>query len=75
MQASRGVVFAGIECGVGSGAYTNAFNEPIEFQQVVDTIEAALQQHTNQPSAHIRHLALSGWSAGYGRRCHPAYRG
>jgi hypothetical protein len=66
VQASRGVVFAGIESGVGSGAYTNSFNEPIEFQRVVDSIEAALQQHTNNPAAHIRHLAISGWSAGYG---------
>ena len=66
VQTARGVVFAGAECGAGSGAYTSAFADPIEFQAMLDSIEEELKAHTKDPRTHLRHIGLSGWSAGYG---------
>lgn len=66
VQVSRGCVFVGFDKGQGSGAYTKAFLEPAKFEAVLESVERALRHHINNEAAHIRHLALSGWSAGYG---------
>lgn len=66
VQVARGVAFVGIDRGMGSGRYQSAFERKEEFPRLRRSIERALKEHTGQPSAHIRHLALSAWSAGYG---------
>ncbi len=66
VQTARGVVFAGIEHGILSGHYAKPFSSRSRFKAVVGSIEDALKAHTEDKRAHIRHLALSGWSAGYG---------
>ncbi len=64
VQASRGAVFVGVDLGVGSGAYSKAFPTRGAFERFVAEIEAALRRR--HPQAHVRHLGLSAWSAGYG---------
>lgn len=65
-QVSRGITYVGIDLGLGSGAYSGAFPSRASAQRLLGSITRALQAHANSPRAHIRHLALSAWSAGYG---------
>lgn len=66
VQVSQGMAFVGIDRGLGSGAYSDAFGNPDVFQALLRSVEAALRKHSGDERAHIRHLALSAWSAGYG---------
>jgi len=66
VQVARGVVLAGVDRGIGSGRYTAAFQDRTVFPTMRRSIESALRKHTGDPRAHIRHLGLSAWSAGYG---------
>lgn len=66
VQVSRGIVYVGFDKGLGSGPYSNAFPSPDQFEGVYRSITAALRDHAGTERAHIRHLALSAWSAGYG---------
>lgn len=66
VQVARGVTFVGIDLGNGSGAYADAFMDPRVFPELLHSITHSLVAYTGDPRAHIRHLALSAWSAGYG---------
>ncbi len=66
VQVSRGVVFVAIDLGLFSGPYMRAFMPERRWPQVREQITQALREHTGDDRAHIRHLALTGWSAGYG---------
>lgn len=65
-QVARGAVLVGIDLGIASGPYEKAFESPFRFRELLDGVTRALVRHTGDPRAHIRHLALSSWSAGYG---------
>ena len=65
-QVARGITYVGIDLGLGSGAYSDAFPTRAHANKLLVSITRALQEHANDPRAHIRHLALSAWSAGYG---------
>ena len=65
-KTARGVVFAGLDLGDGSGPYAEALSEPAAYPAIRESIEAALRRHSGDERAHVRHLALSAWSAGYG---------
>jgi hypothetical protein len=66
VQVSRGSVFVAVDLGLFSGPYMRAFMVKRRWQQVKDHITDALREHAGDDRAHIRHLALTGWSAGYG---------
>lgn len=66
VQVARGVVFVGVDLGIGSGKYSDAFTARGSFADFRRSIEATLVRQTGQSQAHVRHLALSAWSAGYG---------
>lgn len=63
---ARGVVLAGFDLGNGSGPYADQLGPPQVFARLKDAIASALRAHSGDPRAHIRHLAISAWSAGYG---------
>lgn len=63
---ARGLTLAGFDLGSGSGAYSQPFVSHLLFDDLRASIERALRAHSNRPDAHIRKLALSAWSAGYG---------
>ncbi len=65
-DSARGVFVVGIDLGAGSGAYGRPFSDPKVFRDLLDDIEKGVAEYTNRPSAHIRRLGLTGWSAGYG---------
>jgi len=66
VQVTRGAVFVAIDLGLFSGPYMNAFMQERRWEQVKRQITRALREQTGDNRAHIRHLALSAWSAGYG---------
>jgi len=66
VKYASGIVLVGIDLGIGSGAYQNAFASPDIFERLLASIEAAVAKKTGKKDAHIRKLGLSAWSAGYG---------
>jgi len=66
VKSAKGIVLVGIDLGIGSGAYQQSFSSPATFTNLLASVEAAVARHAGRPSAHIRKLALSSWSAGYG---------
>ena len=65
-DTARGIFVVGIDLGAGSSAYGRPFSDPELFQKLLDDIEKSVAEYTGYPSAHIRNLGLTGWSAGYG---------
>jgi hypothetical protein len=66
VKTGGGVVLAGIDLGLGSGPYENAFADQALFPRIIESIEAKMAKRTGNADAHVKHLALSSWSAGYG---------
>lgn len=66
VEVARGEVLVGIDLGVGSGAYEEAFGLPVAFTDLKEGVERALKRNTKNADARIRTLTLSSWSAGYG---------
>lgn len=66
VQVARGIALVAIDKGNGSGPYEEAFRNPAVFDLLRQSIEGALKRESGDPRAHIRHLGLSAWSAGYG---------
>ena len=66
VQVMDGAVLAGIDLGLGSGAYEDAFQAPDVFPRLIESIEKAVAKKAGRKAAHVRHLGLSSWSAGYG---------
>ncbi|MGC4067580.1 MAG: hypothetical protein QM784_23625 [Polyangiaceae bacterium] len=52
--------------GNGSGAYSDEFATKAAWRLLREDIDRALKVHTGRAEAHIRHVALTAWSAGYG---------
>jgi hypothetical protein len=65
-DTARGIFVVGIDLGAGSSAYGRPFSDPELFRNLLRDIEKSVAEYTKKPSAHIRRLGLTGWSAGYG---------
>ncbi|MBK7580023.1 MAG: hypothetical protein IPI67_07425 [Myxococcales bacterium] len=65
-QVMDGAVLVGIDLGIGSGPYASTFSSPEAFKKLVDSVEKAMADKTGKKNAHVRHVGLSAWSAGYG---------
>ncbi len=65
-DTARGAFVVGIDLGAGSGAYERPFKNPKVFLNLLNRIEKEVAKYTKKTDAHIRKLALTGWSAGYG---------
>lgn len=66
VKTAKGIVFVGIDLGIGSGAYQQGFASPNTFTQLLASVEKEMARRSGNPKAHVRKLALSSWSAGYG---------
>jgi hypothetical protein len=66
VEAVRGAVLVGIDFGISSGPNTNVFEDPTAFVRLLGLVTRGLQRATHSADSHIRHLALSSWSAGFG---------
>ncbi|MEB2312540.1 MAG: LysM peptidoglycan-binding domain-containing protein [Sorangiineae bacterium] len=66
VQVMHGAVLVGIDLGIGSGPYSAAFAGPGSFEKLVASVEATMAKRSGNARAHVRHVGLSAWSAGYG---------
>ncbi len=66
VKTMDGAVLVGIDLGIGSGAYSSAFSGPSSFKDLVESVEKAVAKKRGLPSAQVRKIGLSAWSAGYG---------
>jgi hypothetical protein len=66
VQVARGVAYVGIDRGLNSGPYEQAFASRETFETLLGSIEKGLKAETGNARAHVRHVGLSAWSAGYG---------
>ncbi len=66
VKTATGVVLVGIDLGIGSGAYQNAFAVPGVWDKLVKSVETEMARRSGNPKAHARKIGLSAWSAGYG---------
>jgi hypothetical protein len=66
VEVARGTVLVGIDLGSSSAPYQRAFERPEAFTGLLDRVTRGLVAESGDPRAHIRHLAVSSWSAGQG---------
>jgi hypothetical protein len=66
VEVAHGVVLVGIDIGVSARSYGRVFRRPNAFPDLLANITRALARYSHNRRAHIRHLALSSFSAGYG---------
>lgn len=66
VKVNDGTVFVGITLGIGSGAYSQAFQSPQSFKELITSVEKAVALERGIDDAHVRNVGLSAWSAGYG---------
>jgi hypothetical protein len=66
VKTARGPVLVGIDLGIGSGPYEQAFASPEALPRLLASVEQAMKKRTGKPKARVRKLALTSWSAGYG---------
>ncbi len=65
-DTARGAFVVGVDLGAGSGAYERPFKNPQVFRNLLKNIKKEVARYTKKSDVHIRRLALTGWSAGYG---------
>lgn len=66
VKTAHGPVLVGIDLGLGSGPYSDTFADPTRFERVLSSVESTMAKRHNREQCHVRKLALSSWSAGYG---------
>jgi hypothetical protein len=66
VKVMHGPVLVGIDLGIGSGPYQQAFRSPDVFKRLVESVERAMAEKSGNRKAHVRKVGLSSWSAGYG---------
>jgi hypothetical protein len=66
VQVMRTSVLVGIDLGLGSGPYETAFQPHGTLKSLIQSVERAMAKKSGNPSAHVRRLGISAWSAGYG---------
>jgi hypothetical protein len=66
VEVARGVVLVGVDLGSTSAPYQRAFERAEAFTELLDRVTQGLALHSGDPRAHVRHLAVSSWSAGQG---------
>lgn len=60
------LVIAGVDLAGLSSQYVKAFADPAAWTSLVTSLEREVGKALDLPRAHVRHLAISSWSAGYG---------
>ena len=65
-NTARGAFIVGVDLGAGSSAYERPFRNPKVFKNLLNEVEKKVAKYTKKRKVHIRKLALTGWSAGYG---------
>jgi len=66
VRVMDGATLVGIDLGIGSGAYEEAFASPETFRQLLTSVSTAVAAQKGRKSVKLRRIGLSAWSAGYG---------
>ncbi len=66
VKTAKGIVLVGIDLGLGSGPYEARFADASVFPRLIASVEERMKKRSGNPKAHVQHLALMSWSAGYG---------
>ncbi|MDX2053358.1 MAG: hypothetical protein SFV15_13255 [Polyangiaceae bacterium] len=66
VRVMDGPVLVGIDLGLGSGVYEQAFASPEAWKTLIESVEAGVAKARKLKRAHARRIGLSAWSAGYG---------
>lgn len=66
VKTGHGVVLVGIDLGIGSGPYESTCRDSHRLPMSVASVEEKMRKRSGKKNAHVKHLALSSWSAGYG---------
>ena len=64
-ESGVNAVFVSCGFGIGSGAYADAFASPQRFGRMLDELMKKVETSTGKHGLHVRHLALTSWSAGF----------
>jgi hypothetical protein len=64
-ESGMNAVFVSCGYGIGSGAYANAFASPERFGRMLDELVKNVETSTGRHGLHVRHIALTSWSAGF----------
>ena len=63
--ASLNAAVAIVNLGIGSAPYEEYYAVPGTYEDLLASIDSGLKRR-GLPNPHVEHIALSGWSAGYG---------
>ncbi len=66
VEVAERTVLVGVDLGSTSVPYDRVFARPEAFTRLLEQVTLGLAQKSGDARAHIRHLALSSWSAGSG---------
>lgn len=64
-ESGLNAVFVSYGFGIGSGVYADAFANPHRFDQMLSQLVKSIEKKSGRQGLHVRHLALSSWSAGF----------
>lgn len=66
VKTGHGAVLVGIDLGIGSGPYETTFQDAALLPKIIASVEEKMRKRSGKKNVHVKHLALSSWSAGYG---------
>ncbi len=66
VRVAHGTVLVAVDLGISSAPYNATFSNPQAFSNLLQAVEKEMARRSGNPKAHVRKLALSSWSAGYG---------
>ncbi len=64
-ESGMNAVFVSCGFGIGSGVYASALASPHRFGLMLQELVKNVERSTGARGVHVRHLALSSWSAGF----------
>ncbi len=66
VRTAKGTILVGVDLGISSGPYTQAFSNPGAFTRLLENVKKEMRRRSGKKKTYIRKLGLSSWSAGYG---------
>lgn len=66
VREAKGTVLVAVDLGISSAPYNATFSNPHAFSGLIEAVEKEMAKRSGKKKAHVRKLALSSWSAGYG---------
>lgn len=65
-RARLNAIVVSMNLGIASGAFSNYFQNPRAFGNLLETTQRELDKSGRAPGAHVGRIAVTAWSAGFG---------